>query len=300
MKVNWKIAADELPILFIRQAARPGLRVNHYRVAPGDLVEQSSSAHELTVTLGGCLTTRKQTAVGGAQIKRGRAGNLCVTPAGERVAAFWNEEVECLLIDVKPELLVQTALENDLPPRVELRETYETSDSLIQNLAFALLGESNPREAFGRLYADALAQALIFHLLKSYNADGVLVSKTSSVGLSGYRLRRVKEYVYEHLEEEITLAELAAVAGLSQFYFARAFRRSTGLTPQQFVMKSRLDRAKKLLADSDLPLVEVGIRAGFKSQSHFTTHFRRLTTHTPKTFRESKFGKRAIGFEQFE
>jgi AraC family transcriptional regulator len=75
---------------------------------------------------------------------------------------------------------------------------------------------------------------------------------------------------------------------LSQYHFARAFRKSTGLTPQQYLMQQRIERAKQLLASEDLPLVEISLRAGFKNQSHFTTLFRKFTKLTPKTWREMK------------
>jgi len=108
--------------------------------------------------------------------------------------------------------------------------------------------------------------------------------------LPGYKLRRVKEFISEKIEEDLSLAEIAAIAGLSQFHFARAFRKSTGLTPQQFLMERRIERAKELLAKNDLPIVEVSLRTGFKNQSHFTSLFRKFTSFTPKTWRESLQG----------
>jgi AraC family transcriptional regulator len=98
----------------------------------------------------------------------------------------------------------------------------------------------------------------------------------------------VREFINENLDEDLSLAEIAAVADLSQYHFARAFRKTTGLTPQQYLMRQRIERAKELLAKDDLPLVEVSLRAGFKNQSHFTTLFRKFTKLTPKTWRELK------------
>ena len=80
--------------------------------------------------------------------------------------------------------------------------------------------------------------------------------------------------------------EIAAVADLSQFHFARAFRKSTGLTPQQFLMQQRIERAKELLKHDKLPIVEVSLRTGFKNQSHFTSLFRKFTSLTPKMWRD--------------
>ena len=107
-------------------------------------------------------------------------------------------------------------------------------------------------------------------------------------GLSGYKVRRVKEFIAENLEDDLNLSEIAAVADLSQYHFARAFRKTVGLTPQQYVMQQRIEKAKLLLSDADLPIVEVSLRTGFKNQSHFTTLFRKFTKLTPKTWRDLK------------
>ena len=107
-------------------------------------------------------------------------------------------------------------------------------------------------------------------------------------GLAGYRLNRVVEFIHANLENDISLADLAAMADLSAFHFSRAFRKTTGKTPQQYVMQQRLERAKLLLARPELPIVEVSLRSGFKNQSHFTSWFRKYTNFTPKLWRDLK------------
>ena len=91
----------------------------------------------------------------------------------------------------------------------------------------ALLEESKTETPAGRLYADSLIQTLTLHLLKNYS-DAAAVQENLNGGLSGYKLRRVQEFINANLEEDLSLAELAEVANLSQFHFARAFRKSTG------------------------------------------------------------------------
>jgi AraC family transcriptional regulator len=85
----------------------------------------------------------------------------------------------------------------------------------------------------------------------------------------------------------LKLAELAQVAGMSSFHFAREFKRSTGATPHQFLIKYRIERAKSLLAKDHLPLIEVGLQSGFSHQSHFTRLFRKITGTTPNSYRLS-------------
>jgi AraC family transcriptional regulator len=98
-------------------------------------------------------------------------------------------------------------------------------------------------------------------------------------------LKQVTSFVSENYATEIKLDELAQVAGMSSFHFAREFKRTTGTTPHQYLIRFRVERAKALLSQNELPLTEVGLRAGFSHQSHFTRLFRRITGTTPHLYR---------------
>ena len=119
------------------------------------------------------------------------------------------------------------------------------------------------------------------------DASSLQTSKpvTFTGGLSARKLRQVLEFIGENYDREIKLAELAQVAGMSNFHFAREFKRTTGTTPHQYLIRYRVERAKSLLARDDLPLTEVGLRSGFSHQSHFTRLFRRITGTTPHSYR---------------
>jgi AraC family transcriptional regulator len=102
------------------------------------------------------------------------------------------------------------------------------------------------------------------------------------------RLRAVVEYIEEHLDAGPTLEQMAAVARLSVYHFARQFKVATGLPPHQYVILRRVERAKQLLqAGTDLPLAEVAACAGFSDQSQFSHHFKRLVGVTPGQLRRS-------------
>jgi transcriptional regulator GlxA family with amidase domain len=100
-------------------------------------------------------------------------------------------------------------------------------------------------------------------------------------------MRRVREYIEAHLHDSIELVELAAIAGLSIFHFARQFKQSAGVTPHYYVIQSRIERAQELLASTDLSLSEIAFATGFSDQSHLTRHFRQLIGVTPGQFRWS-------------
>ena len=288
MKVNWQVAENESPILYKNRAVWTGFDIRHWRVLAGELLDETRERHEINIALRGAVVTEKHTTTGRRLRYRNETDSVCFIPAGESAKAVWETEIECLSITLNPVFVRQTALEQNFAGEVEFVETFARPDPLIRHVALALLGEASGGESFGKIYAESLAQTLILHLLKNYTVKGAPREAAASGGLSGYRLRRAKEFIVEHLEEDITLAEVAEAAGYSPFHFARSFRRSTGLTPQQYLVQQRIGRAKELLTKGDLPLVEVAIGAGFKNQSHFTTLFRKFTALTPKAFREAK------------
>lgn len=104
--------------------------------------------------------------------------------------------------------------------------------------------------------------------------------------LGGPRLRRVLAFLEDRLAEPITLADLAAEAHLSEFHFARLFKAAVGLPPHQFVIRRRVERAKRLIREGRVPLAHVAADTGFASQSHLNRHFKRLVGCTPAEFRD--------------
>jgi transcriptional regulator of acetoin/glycerol metabolism len=107
-------------------------------------------------------------------------------------------------------------------------------------------------------------------------------------GLPPGAMRRVREHVEQHLSESMDLAELASIAGLSLYHFARAFKQSTGVTPHHYLVRRRIERAREMLARSDLPLSEIALAAGFSDQSHLGRLFRQMLGITPGQFRWSQ------------
>ncbi len=105
-------------------------------------------------------------------------------------------------------------------------------------------------------------------------------------GLPPRRLQRVFAHVRENLAHELAVAELAQVVSMSQYYFSKLFKLSTGTTPHQYVMRQRVERAQEILREGRTPLAEVATHVGFETQSHFTSVFRRLCGSTPKRYRE--------------
>jgi AraC family transcriptional regulator len=137
----------------------------------------------------------------------------------------------------------------------------------------------------GRLLVESLGNVLAVHLLRQFSPSGP-ADAHAGPGLPKQKLRAVLEYIHEHLDAELSLDHLAAVAHLSPYHFARLFKNSTGLPPHQYVIARRVERAKELLRGPERPpLAEVATELGFADQSHFTRHFKRLVGVTPRDFR---------------
>ena len=284
-EIEWK-SGKRSPYLFRQVAGWTGIKMHRAHVMPGRMLEHKPDHHEINISLGGELVTQKISASGKLVRTTGRDGNICVTPAGQPISAFWSRPIENMGIMLDPEFVRQTAAENQLGANFEFFEIYKKEDPLITQLGLALLEEASSEAPMGKLYAESLVQTLTLHVLRSYSTASAMINRAG--GLSGYKLKRVKEFIDANLEEDLGLAEISAVAELSQFHFARAFRKTTGIAPQRYLMERRIERAKELLATDELPIVEISLRTGFKNQSHFTTLFRKLTNVTPKTWRDLK------------
>ena len=272
------------PVLFARKASWEGITLTHYRFRSGEIPEHSSAEHLITLSLGGCNGVLRTAS--GFQTRDENKGNVCVIPAGQSYSARMDGESEHLAMFLDPSLVLRAASESRVTPssQVEVMESCAPRDPVINSIGMALLEEFESERLGGRLYAESLANLLAVHLLRHYTTsrqqDRRLVG-----GMSGQKLQLVLDFIDANYDRDLSLSELASAAGMSTFHFSREFKRTTGKTPHQYVMKFRVDRAKMLLAQSELPLIEVGLRSGFSHQSHFTRLFRRLTGTTPQAYR---------------
>ncbi len=287
MHINWKVAENQSPVIYSRKTDWNGIGLRHWNVLAGEMEEKAFAYHEISLPFRGSFTTTRQTPGGDERSVLRTPGTLCVVPANQPVSIRWEEEIECLTMQLDPALLVRVAAESSHSKHVELRTVGNIDDPLIWQIGLALLEESQAKIPMGRLYAETMASTLAFHLLKNYTVSGHQAPNFVG-GLSGNKLRRATEFINANLSDDVTLAEIAENVELSPYHFSRAFKRTTGLTPQQYLMQRRMELAKQLLTKIELPIIEISAQVGFKNQSHFTTFFRRLTAMTPKAWREAQ------------
>jgi AraC family transcriptional regulator len=170
------------------------------------------------------------------------------------------------------------------PKHVELHPRLGVTDPLLEQLALALLRAMRDREMGAGLYADHLAQAMAVQVLRGHCSGVGAHVPTTAMSVS--KFGRVLDYIDAAIDGELTLDAMAEVAGMNPFYFARAFRRRFGETPHRFVLRRRIDHAKRLLSETETPLVEIALNCGFASQSHFASVFHRHVGVTPSRFRK--------------
>ncbi|MBC7768916.1 MAG: helix-turn-helix transcriptional regulator [Phycisphaerales bacterium] len=136
----------------------------------------------------------------------------------------------------------------------------------------------------GRLYWEGLAHTPVCRLLQLHSTLPSIGASAPHV-LAPFRVSLVIEFVEANLARDIGLSELAAVAGVSVFHFSRGFRRATSLAPYAFVIHRRLEHAKVLLRETQLPLAAVAEACGFRSHSQFSTMFKRVAGLSPNHYR---------------
>jgi AraC-like DNA-binding protein len=133
---------------------------------------------------------------------------------------------------------------------------------------------------------NAMRLALVARLVETLVPSLPKTEKTPA--LSKWRLMRVLTYIDANIGEPITLANLAATAGLSRMYFARLFRAATGIRPHEYVLRKRIERAQQMLAETSDALVDIALSVGFQTQAHFTTVFKRMAGNTPCQWRREQ------------
>ncbi|HKR12363.1 MAG TPA: AraC family transcriptional regulator [Pyrinomonadaceae bacterium] len=218
-----------------------------------------------------------------------QTGEILILPAG--TSLYWTqtdrEANDTLHLYLHPHFVRATAESMDLDAaQVSLQPQFGVSDEHLHHIASSLHCELKEANVIGGVYADSLAHLLAIQLLRRYSE--VKDEHLSRGGMVPRKLRKAIDFIKANLDKEQTVA-LGAVAqevAMSYFHFSRAFKQSTGVSPNVYMIEQRIERAKKLLSETDLPITDVALRVGFASQSHFTTTFRRLAWTTPKTFRE--------------
>lgn len=214
-------------------------------------------------------------------------GDVSITPVKTPHFARWQSEDSCLQIRIASQFIQSIARETiATPDPLELRLEFQTRDPQLEAIGMMLLAELQQDNLGGKLYIESLVNLLAVHLLRQY-----AVSKSHFVfyerGLSERQILQVVEYINEHLDQDIKLTDLAALLTISESHFSHRFKQSIGITPYQYLLQQRIERAKQLLKQGDYSIADIALICGFNSHSHLSKQFRQLTGMTPRTYRAS-------------
>lgn len=199
----------------------------------------------------------------------------------------WRPQMHILLVSLSARLVGECCELKKRRSGPDLIEHFGHDDAHVAGLLYLLYRDLVNGSLAGALYGEQLGVALAMYLVRRFTTVSVSL-KHSGSSLPGILLHRICDYVEAHLSGPISLTNLAVEAGMSRFYFSRLFRSSTGQTPSQFVLERRIEKAKTLLSQSEMPLQGVALACGFSSQSHLTSVFKLKTGGTPARYRTDK------------
>jgi len=218
------------------------------------------------------------------------SGEIAIIPAGSSLTCRSNDvQVHTVLFLYLRPLFVRSAAAGFIFSHSEIVLTPQIGfrDRHISHIAMSLLQELNDANVVGRLYADSLATGLAIQLVRRYSSLPDI--HVAHGGMAPHKLRKavalIDQNLFDEAEKRVALRTVAQEIGMSYFHFSRAFKQSMGMTASNYIAERRIERAKKMLEETELPISEIALRSGFSSQSHFTTSFRRFAGATPKAFR---------------
>jgi len=212
-----------------------------------------------------------------------RAPMVAVIPLGQACRIQCKPAGETLMLEIGGGLYEQQvrATLGGAAPR--LAAAHASIDPFIREIGNALHSELLHGHRLTGAALEALTALIVLHLARHYAGSAVTAAPAPS--LPQHKLKRVQDYVEHHLSESILVEQLAAEVHLSPYHFARMFKKATGQPPHLYVVMRRVERAKALLRDSELALVDLAAQAGFCTQCHFTSVFHRYAGCTPLAFR---------------
>jgi AraC family transcriptional regulator len=213
-----------------------------------------------------------------------RPGTIFLLPRGTVDEVNWTGPTQRVIVNIRTSLLTHALEETAHQTDVELTEHWNLVDRHISVLLAEMMADLEDNSPAGTVYGESLANALAVYLLRRYAVQRI-TPITYKGGLPRNRLKRVLDYIAASLEEDLSLAKLAAIAGMSPHYFSELFKLSTGRAPHNYVLMQRIERAKELLRNPKRSVIDAGLDAGFQNPSHFARMFRKLEGTTPSTYR---------------
>lgn len=226
----------------------------------------------------------------GCQRVLGSAGSVTIMPDRTAFAVDLQTPIESTHLYLRRSILDEVAggLYRGDPADIDLTFRLAIVDPVLCQLCHAVREALDGDPMTSGLYVDHMMRAIAAYLLLRHSdADKRGKPACPNLTLSATQLARARETIEARLAERLTLTDLSADMGMSEDHFGRLFKRATGMPAHQFVIRCRVDRARRLLAETATPIAEIAFECGFADQVHLTRSFRRIVGTTPAAFRKA-------------
>jgi AraC family transcriptional regulator len=211
--------------------------------------------------------------------------HVSIIPAGYAYAADWTCDALLTSIAVEPAFLMALARVNG-HHGYQMAPEYASVDPFMWHMARSIEQQMQIRRALEKSYVESVAIVLGQHLLCTYTDTPSPLAVLG--GLPRYKVRRAVDYIRANYQQDIGFKDIAGQLDMSPYHFARMFKHSTQESPHQFIMRCRIEAAKRLLIETDSCIADIALEVGYKSQSYFTTRFALLVGMTPAAFRGAR------------
>lgn len=221
---------------------------------------------------------------GKIQKEKRNKGDIAIIPAGISHRCNWNDLAKFGILAIEPTVLKEIGQNLVDGDRISLVPQFmNEGDELITGIFTTLKDELKSEKIGGDLLIDSLKNTLAIHLLRKYCNIKPKLNNYNS-GLSPSKFKQVAEYIEEHLDTNLKVVKLAAIAQISPCHFIRIFKNTTGLTPHQYILQQRIAKARYLLHQKNISIAKIAVTVGFCDQSHFTRCFKRTYGVTPRQY----------------
>ncbi|MBD2446381.1 helix-turn-helix transcriptional regulator [Nostoc sp. FACHB-152] len=270
------------PILSSQNTGWPNVGLFYYRHPAHSTTEHYLTHHVLAIAYNQFQLEVRKDSKSRTQLVDN--GVIQLTPANVSQWLHWDREGEFLIVTLCPQFMEKVVYESVKGNAFELIPQFSIIDPVIQYTAAALKAAIETESSPNALFGESAATMLAVHLLQAY-ATCKPVIKHYGDGLAKNKLQLAIDYINANLDQDIKLTDIAELLGISHYYFCHLFKQSVGITPHQYLIQKRIEKAKLLLKNRELSIAEVALECGFIDQSHLTKHFKRLVGLTPKAMR---------------
>jgi len=287
-------ARDQHPALSSAGAPWTDLMLWQYEPGPVENLDIALPYHCILVQMTNSDAVREiRHGVGSFEAAPLQAGQIALMPAMFPHSIRTADSGQVVIVSLRPEFVLCAANELLDGGSLELVPQAVSDDPLLRESVMALIAEIESGYGGGRIYGESLAAAMAVHMVRRYSVRKS-AARGNPGGLTPFQLRRAVDFIQAHLAEDVSMPELAAAVGLSPFHFSRLFKKSVGLSPHQYLVQRRVERARDLLLTGQSSIATVALEVGFCDQSHLAARFKRIYGLTPRAFIRHQFPSRNI------